>query len=374
MRPARRGADRTTPRRTGRFCFWRQSGSLTNQDIVHYHQLATEVSKLLTNPIELARLFALVNVSTAETGIAGWESKFYYDFWRPVTGIREADAGTGPSGSGDGNPATIGDPGFHPLGAPASNLAGPNFTPPFPAYPSGHAIFGGALFETLRNFFRIDRVTFTFVSDELNGTTVGNDGQVRPLLPRTFTYLSRHPLVIRHDRGNSPRPADCRPCLCKRIPHDDRSTGRIRMGVHFVVARLLLLGSRNSSSTSPKWPADTLKSKVRTAAEPASADPVRSTQTGCESGQAISPGQAVVTAKFDDPPLRDLRYANAKLNASKSRSRTLMAPPPPLGGGGGGIGAETVVAVNVSVTPPIASVTLTAVVKLAEEVTRTHIV
>ena len=37
-----------------------------------------------------------------------------------------------------------------PLGAPASNLTGPNFTPPFPAYPSGHAGFGGALFQVLR--------------------------------------------------------------------------------------------------------------------------------------------------------------------------------------------------------------------------------
>jgi hypothetical protein len=156
-----------------------------------YNQVVTEVSKRITSPIELARLFALLNVSMAEAGIAGWESKYFYDFWRPVTGIRESDAGAGPSGTGDGNPATIGDPGFFPLGAPASNLSGPNFTPPFPAYPSGHATFGGALFETLRNYYRTDRVTFTFTSDEFNGSTVGNDGQVRPLLPRTFTSFSQ---------------------------------------------------------------------------------------------------------------------------------------------------------------------------------------
>jgi hypothetical protein len=156
-----------------------------------YNQLVTEISKRLTSPIELARLFALLNVAMADAGIAGWESKFYYDLWRPVTGIREADAGTGPTGAGDGNPATIGDANFHPLGAPASNLTGPNFTPPFPAYPSGHATFGGALFETLRNYYGTDRRTFTFTSDELNGETVGNDGQVRPLLPRTFTSFSQ---------------------------------------------------------------------------------------------------------------------------------------------------------------------------------------
>jgi hypothetical protein len=56
------------------------------------------------------------------------------------------------------------------MGAPASNLRGPNFTPPFPAYPSGHVGFGGALFETLRKFYGTDDIEFTFVSDEFNGT------------------------------------------------------------------------------------------------------------------------------------------------------------------------------------------------------------
>jgi hypothetical protein len=157
-----------------------------------YNQIATEISKTSTSPIQLARLFALVNVSMADAGFASWESKYFWDVWRPVTGIREADPGTGPTGAGDGNPATIGDVTFIPLGAPASNLVGGiNFTPPFPAYPSGHATFGGALFETLRNFYGTDRISFTFVSDELNGTTVGTDGQVRPLLPRSFTRLSQ---------------------------------------------------------------------------------------------------------------------------------------------------------------------------------------
>jgi hypothetical protein len=109
----------------------------------------------------------------------------------PVTGIRESDAGTGPSGIGDGNPATVGDATFWPLGAPASNLAGPGFTPPFPSYPSGHAGFGGALFETLRNVYRTDRVAFTFTSDEYNGVTTGDGGVARPLLPRSFTSFSQ---------------------------------------------------------------------------------------------------------------------------------------------------------------------------------------
>jgi len=155
-----------------------------------YNQITAEVSKRSTDVVELARLFALVNVALADAGIAIWESKYHYDFWRPVIGIREADEGTGPTGAGDGNPATFGDPGFMPLGAPASNLAGPNFTPPFPAYPSGHAGFGGALFQILRRFYGTDRVAFTFVSDELNGETIGNDGAVRPFVSRSFASFS----------------------------------------------------------------------------------------------------------------------------------------------------------------------------------------
>jgi hypothetical protein len=141
--------------------------------------------------VSLARLLALVNVSMADAAIAVWESKYHYQFWRPVTGIRESDAGTGPSGLGDGNPATIGDITFTPLGAPASNLMGPNFTPPFPSYPSGHAGFGGALFQTLRNFYGTDAISFTFTSDELNGVTRDHNGNVRPLMPRSFSSLSQ---------------------------------------------------------------------------------------------------------------------------------------------------------------------------------------
>jgi hypothetical protein len=144
-----------------------------------------------TNPLELARLLALVNVSMADAGIAIWESKFLYQFWRPVTGIREADPGAGPSGNGDGNSATNGDAGFKPMGAPASNLTGPNFTPPFPAYPSGHAGFGGALFQTLRRYYHTDDIAFTFTSDEYDGKTLDNAGQLRALKPRSFTTLSQ---------------------------------------------------------------------------------------------------------------------------------------------------------------------------------------
>ena len=156
-----------------------------------YNQIAgTIAAQRGSQGIELARLLALVNVAQADAAIAVWESKYVYEFWRPVTGIREADPGTGPTGKGDGNPATIGDPTFTPLGAPASNLRGPNFTPPFPATPSSHAGLGSALFQILRHFYQTDDIAFTFVSDEFNGVTRDNKGRVRPRLPRRFATLS----------------------------------------------------------------------------------------------------------------------------------------------------------------------------------------
>ena len=157
-----------------------------------YNQITVHIADQMgTDGIELARLLALVNVAMADAGIAIWESKYYYNIWRPITGIRESDPGTGPTGGGDGNPDTVGDPNWTPLGAPASNLTGPNFTPPFPSFPSGHAGFGGALFQTLRRFYGTDNIPFTFVSDEFNGVTLGNDGKVRPLIPRSFSSLSQ---------------------------------------------------------------------------------------------------------------------------------------------------------------------------------------
>ncbi|HKP03946.1 MAG TPA: hypothetical protein VJU77_11390 [Chthoniobacterales bacterium] len=157
-----------------------------------YNQIAVQIAdQQRLDTVRLARLLALINVAMADTGMAAWESKFYWDFWRPITGIRESDPGTGPQGLGDDNPATVGDPAFTPLGAPASNLTGPNFTPPFPAYPSGHAAFGGALFQVFRRFYATDRVGFTFVSDEFNGVTRGNDGIMRPYMPRSFSTFSQ---------------------------------------------------------------------------------------------------------------------------------------------------------------------------------------
>jgi len=59
---------------------------------------------------------------------------------------------------------------------------------------SGHATFGGAIFQALRKFFGADNIPFTFVSDVYNSVTKDNDGTTPvPLRSRSF-----HNLIVTH--------------------------------------------------------------------------------------------------------------------------------------------------------------------------------
>lgn len=137
-----------------------------------------------------ALLFAAINVAMADAGIQAWDEKYHYNVWRPVVGIREADAGWGPSGLGDGNASTSGDAFWLPLGAPKTNEPDKlPFTPNFPAYPSGHATFGTAAFTTASKVLGVDPALFqfTFVSDELNGSSIDRDRSQRAQYSATLT-------------------------------------------------------------------------------------------------------------------------------------------------------------------------------------------
>ena len=164
-----------------------------------YNQIVRQISefKALTHDKQIQVLTA-INVAMADAGIAAWYWKYEYDFWRPVVAIREADTGFGSTEKGDGNHLRkAGDPFWLPLGAPRSNPAlppipgagGSNFTPNFPAYPSGHATFGSACFETAAALLnkRPEDIRLNFVSDEFNGVTTDNTGATRPRWEQTFT-------------------------------------------------------------------------------------------------------------------------------------------------------------------------------------------
>lgn len=144
-----------------------------------YNQVVRAIlAKKGTSESENARILAMVNAAMADAGIQAWDQKYRHNIWRPVIGVRESDAQWGPAGQGDGNPLTAGDPDWVPLGAPATNQPQrADGTPPFPAYPSGHASFGTAALMVVQNALNLDSsFTFSFVSDELNGESVGKLG------------------------------------------------------------------------------------------------------------------------------------------------------------------------------------------------------
>jgi hypothetical protein len=152
-----------------------------------YNQIGEVIAQQQGNSeVDNARFFALVNIAMADGGIVCWDAKYLYNFWRPITAIRENDPGTGPTGLGSGNPFLIGqgDPNWQPLGAPAHNGGG-NFTPPFPSYSSGHATIGAALFKMMEDYYGTDRVHFTIHTDEFNTITDGS------LSPRSFDSFSQ---------------------------------------------------------------------------------------------------------------------------------------------------------------------------------------
>jgi vanadium chloroperoxidase len=160
-----------------------------------YNQIIRKIAIAQCNDVaKTARLFALVNAAVGDATILAWDDKYFYDVWRPVLGIREHDASSGPTGVGGYILDSHADPGWLPLGAQATNEpARKNFTPSFPAYPSGHATENAAAFQTVRQFHcqgnygpdhQADNLEF--VSDELNGISVDNTETVRPRWVRTF--------------------------------------------------------------------------------------------------------------------------------------------------------------------------------------------
>jgi hypothetical protein len=87
------------------------------------------------NANENARLFALLAMATADALVAVFDAKYHYEFWRPVTAIRNGDE--------DNNPATERDATWEPLGP----------TPMHPEYPCAHCIVAGSAGTVMQAFF-----------------------------------------------------------------------------------------------------------------------------------------------------------------------------------------------------------------------------
>jgi hypothetical protein len=109
-----------------------------------------------------ARLLALTNMAMADSFIAGFKIRYVYDFWRPVTAIREGDT--------DGNDATAGDPSWNSL----------QNTPMVSDYPSTQSTFSAAAAVVLAGVLGTDQVPFSFTS-----------APPFPDITRTFTSFSQ---------------------------------------------------------------------------------------------------------------------------------------------------------------------------------------
>jgi hypothetical protein len=103
--------------------------------------------------VDSARTFALVAMASSDSFVAVFEAKYHYNFWRPVTAIRNADQ--------TGNPATPRDAAWLPLGD----------TPMHPEYPCAHCISSSAVGAVLTRLFGDAIPEVTMVSATAPGVT-----------------------------------------------------------------------------------------------------------------------------------------------------------------------------------------------------------
>ena len=128
--------------------FWFITGPQAWNPIVR--QLAA-IKKL--DIVDSARLFALVAMATDDAFIAVFEAKYHYNFWRPITAIRNADLSN--------NPATPRDPAWLPLGD----------TPMHPEYPCAHCITSMAAAAVLQSAFGDEIPEISMTSATAPGVT-----------------------------------------------------------------------------------------------------------------------------------------------------------------------------------------------------------
>lgn len=104
--------------------------------------------------VDAAHLFAMGELTTADAGIACWDSKYLYLSWRPITAIRDANL--------DGNDKTTADPSWTPLLS----------TPTHPEYPAAHGCLSSAFSDTLAAALNSDHLDITIPGSANGGSTL----------------------------------------------------------------------------------------------------------------------------------------------------------------------------------------------------------
>jgi hypothetical protein len=142
-----------TPDQTEAAIFWQDHGVA-----MWYRVLRALAGERQLGLADSARLYAMTSLAGADGAIGCWNDKYHWNFWRPITAVREAAT--------DGNPKTEADASWLPLFDPSTVQNGtPLSTPPFPDHPSGHGCISGAIAHTMRAFFHSDRVAFDAFSN-----------------------------------------------------------------------------------------------------------------------------------------------------------------------------------------------------------------
>ncbi len=156
---------RRTPEQTQIAFFWANDANGTFKppgQLYTITQIVARDEKTVDDLLETARLFALVGIAMADAAIVAWHVKYLFSnattpirLWRPETAIAEPQD--------DGNPGTTPVPGWKPLSV---TPAGVRFSPPFPAYISGHATFGAAHAAVMRLYYGRDSIGFTATTED----------------------------------------------------------------------------------------------------------------------------------------------------------------------------------------------------------------
>ena len=158
-----------TPQQTETARFW------SEQTMVQFSRTVRNLAlDRGLDTLETARLMAMVHVSAGDSAIGCWESKYWYNFWRPQHAIQRADT--------DDNPATVQDTTW-------THLLNGNH----PEYPSGHSCFTSAVTNALAEYFGTDRVPLAITST-VTGTTHHFDRlrDVRREVGRARVYAGLH--------------------------------------------------------------------------------------------------------------------------------------------------------------------------------------